>query len=528
MTANAGHKVFISSAKMAVATFISRILGLIREQLMAHIFGASGLTDAFLVAYRLPNMLRDLFAEGAFSSAFVPIFTEVNQKDSKGSHSLFWSMCILLGLVTGGLSLALVIFARPVVVFVAPTFTENPEIFQVTVLLTQIMAPFLFLVSLAALGMGALNTQKIFFVPALAPACFNLVSILCMLGVPALMAAHGYNPIYSLGFGVMFGGIAQLGLQIPMVLKRIPFVGPLKLWGPNPKRIVSRLGIGTIGIAAAQINILINTILATGTVVGAVSWLTYAFRLFQFPVGMIGVSIAGSNLVHFSDAWKKGERQEAVNFLQTSYNLLLVTLIPATVIMLALSEPIIHLVFMRGKFGMGDVQSTALAFRFYLLGLPFYGIYKVFAPTFYTLDRPSVAVGFSVVSIAANILFSLLAVPHYGFSVLALGTGVAMFLNVLFQGIYLKRHLNFSWTFFFRPLVWKSILGGLAAYFVLNHFESCYTHQQSLVYRTAILGILALVGVIIFTVTLLLFGETSAIKTLWHSRRSQKNILPKA
>ncbi|OFZ15598.1 MAG: murein biosynthesis integral membrane protein MurJ [Bdellovibrionales bacterium GWA2_49_15] len=526
-TGQTTRKVFFSSAKMAVATFISRILGLVREQLMAHIFGASGMTDAFLVAYRLPNMLRDLFAEGAFSSAFVPIFTEVNQKDSRGSHSLFWSMSILLGVVTGAISLILMIFAEPIVAFVAPSFSDNPEIFRVTVVLTQIMAPFLLLVSLAALAMGALNTQKIFFIPALSPACFNLVSILCMLGVPALLTSQGYNPIYALGFGVMLGGLAQLGLQLPLVAKRIPFTGPLVFWGPNQKRIVSRLGIGTIGIAAAQVNILINTILATGTVVGAVSWLTYAFRLFQFPVGMLGVSIASSNLVHFSDAWKKGERQEAINFLQTSYNLLTVLLIPVTVVMLALSEPIIHLVFLRGKFGATDVLNTAAAFRFYLLGLPFYGIYKVFAPTFYTLDRPSAAVSFSVGSILVNILFCWWAVPRHGFAVLALGTGLAMFLNVVCQTIYLQRHLKLSWLFFVRPLVLKSIVSGLVTYRLMLYIQSYYPHQESLLYRTVVLGTLALFGLGIFASGLLALGETATLRALWNARRRQKKNIQK-
>ncbi len=526
-TGQTTRKVFFSSAKMAVATFISRILGLVREQLMAHLFGASGMTDAFLVAYRLPNMLRDLFAEGAFSSAFVPIFTEVNQKDPRGSHSLFWSMGMLLGVVTGIISLTLMIFANSIVSFVAPSFSSNPHVFHITVVLTQIMAPFLFLVSLAALVMGALNTQKIFFIPALAPACFNLMSILCMIIFPAVLMTQGYNPIYALGIGVMLGGLAQLGLQLPLVIKRIPLAGPISLWGPNQRKIISRLGIGTIGIAAAQVNILINTILATGTVIGAVSWLTYAFRLFQFPVGMLGVSIASSNLVHFSDAWKKGERQEAINFLQSSYNLLTVLLIPVTVIMLVLAEPIINLVFLRGKFSLSDVSNTAAAFRYYLLGLPFYGIYKVFAPTFYTLDRPSAAVGFSVGSILVNILFCWWAVPRHGFAVLALGTGLAMFLNVGCQIIYLQRHLQLPWLFFVRPLVLKSLMSGLITFAIMFYFQSYYPHQESLLYRGVILGGLTLLGFIVFISGLLALGETATLKTLWDMRPGQKKIIPK-
>lgn len=519
--ANTTKKVFLSSAKMAVATFASRILGLVREQLMAHLFGASGMTDAFLVAYRLPNLMRDLFAEGAFSAAFVPVFTEVRQKNVEESDRLFWSMAVLLALVTGFISLLLFIFAAPIVSFAAPKFLENPELYQATVVLTKIMAPFLFFVSMAALCMGALNTQKIFFIPALAPAFFNLATILCMIGVPTMLIKMGYNAVYAMGIGVFLGGIAQWVVQIPLILKRIQFVRGWKLWGEYPKRIISRLGIGTVGIAAAQINVLVNTILATNTVIGAVSWLTYAFRLFQFPVGMLGVSIAGSNLVHFTEAWKKGERDEAVSFLQSSYNLLLLAMLPAMAVLYGLSGPIIEIIYQRGQFSVADSQQTALAFKCYLLGLPFYGIYKVLAPTFYTLDVPGKAVKYSLIAISTNVAFSLVMVPHWGFSALALGTGLSMGINVILQAIYLRGRLQIGWNFFCRPIILKATLGVAACLTTLHFINFCYNSDQSLLIRILTVSGMASLGGIAFVAVPLLLGEGKLLKNLWQSRRKK-------
>jgi len=304
-------KVLFSSAKMAIATFSSRILGLVREQAIAAVFGASGLTDAFQIAYRIPNMLRDLFAEGAFSSAFVPTFTGLRLKNEKLAKSLLWSMAVLLVLITGVLSTVIIIYAPEIILMLTKeVFNSDAARFNITVQLVRIMAPFLVLISLAALFMGALNTLKVFFVPSFAPALFNVAMIACIFLLPERLKIWGHHPILSLGIGVMLGGFVQMIVQLPILFKKgYGPQGPINLVNTESKLILNRLGIGTVGIAATQINVIVTTILATGTVVGAVSWLTFAFRLFQFPVGILSVSIAGSNLVHFSDAWKSGKKR---------------------------------------------------------------------------------------------------------------------------------------------------------------------------------------------------------------------------
>jgi putative peptidoglycan lipid II flippase len=502
---------------MASATFSSRILGLVREQVMAATFGASGITDAFTVAYRVPNMLRDLFAEGAFSSAFVPVFTKVRLLGEKEARTLLWSMAIILFLLTGVIAAAVMYFAPQVVhLMTDKDFVADPERFELTIQMVRIMAPFLTLISLAALFMGALNTLKMFFVPALAPALFNVVMIACMVMLPPYLSERGVHEALALAFGVIGGGLAQMLLQVPLVLKK--GFGPTGTWKFKSEwtsSILNRLGIGTVGIAATQINILITTILATGTQLGAVSWLTYAFRLFQFPVGILSVSIAGSNLVHFSDCWKAGDSKGAVDTLKTSYQMSWFVIVPAFALMMGLAEETVHLVFERGAFNGRDTMMSAQALRMYLWGLPFYGLYKIFAPTFFSLDKPKVPVMISITAIAFNIVFCVLLVPEYGFSVLALGTSVSMFINCTLQGVFLARFLKLGIGFFVTARLIKVLIGGGLAYvFVSQVKQNFYLVDASLLARFGGFALCSALGAGLYLVFLLVTGEAQLIKKL--------------
>lgn len=510
-------KVLLSSAKMAVATFSSRILGLVREQAIAAVFGASGVTDAFTIAYRIPNMLRDLFAEGAFSSAFVPTFTGVKLKNEKLAKGLLWSMAVLLFLITGVISVLIMIFAPEIVAAITgEVFNSDAQRMEMTVQLVRIMAPFLVLISLAALFMGALNTLKVFFVPSFAPALFNVVMIACVFLLPDHLKVWGKHPVLSLGIGVILGGFVQMIVQLPMLYKKgFGPQGPFKLVSTDSKVILNRLGIGTIGIAATQINIIITTVLATGTVVGAVSWLSFAFRLFQFPVGILSVSIAGSNLVHFSDAWKKGNKEEAKKFLATSYNLSLLTIVPAMALLFALSRESVHLVFERGAFDFNDTNMTNTALMFYLVGLPSYGLYKIFAPTFFTLDKPKIPVRISVFAILCNIVFCVILTPKYGFWILALGTSLSMIINSSIQGLLLKKFLELKWSFFFNLKILKIVISGVVTYFVTLYLsKEFFSFDQSFIIKMVTFCIIGLSGASCYGVSLLILGEGKFLKKL--------------
>ncbi|MFZ4714645.1 MAG: murein biosynthesis integral membrane protein MurJ [Bacteriovoracaceae bacterium] len=508
--------VLLSSIKMAIATFLSRVFGLVREQVLAAYFGASGLTDAFQVAFRIPNLLRDLFAEGAFSSAFVPTFTEAKNNNHEEARELLWSLFFLLSIITGLIGLFTFLFAPTIVSQFAPNYVSNPHKFEVTVVLTKIMSPFLLCVSLAALFMGALNSLKVFFVPSLAPTFFNIASILSMIGFPAYLGAHGYEPVYALGIGVMIGGVAQAAVMIPLLYKHnYKPLWPKKILTVKSKKVFIALGPGLIGFAASQVNLLVNTILATSTVEGAVSWLTFAFRLFQFPVGILSVSIGNSNLVHFSEQWKQGQKEEAKNFLKTSYDTSYFVIIPCMVLLFGFAQEYVNLIFERGRFDPNDSLMTATALELYAIGLPFYGVYKIFVPTFYALDRQRVPVYTSIISILINIGFCLLLVPRYGFKILALGTTLSMFLNSTFQSFIIKKELDLSLSFFVGKRMLKILSAGLLSYLVLIYVASRYpVIHLPLMSKLFLLSLES--GLVIFTYVfaLIFMGEGSFMEPL--------------
>ncbi len=506
-----------SSLKMAVATFFSRILGLVREQVMAAYFGASGVTDAFLVAYRIPNLLRDLFAEGAFSSAFVPIFVEANQESKEKSRELMWQLFWLLAMITGTICIGIMIFAPQLISIFAPSFNKDPEKFHLTVNLTRIMAPFLACVSLAALFMGVLNSLKVFFIPALAPASYNVMSILCMLTLSGVLSANGYHPIYSLGIGAMLGGFMQAAVQVPLIYKyNLKPMWPKTFWGDRSKKVFKLLGPGLFGFAATQLNILVTTILATGTVIGATSWLNYSFRLFQLPVGILSVSIGNSNLVHFSEAWKKGDEKGAKDSLQSSYYLSFLTVMPALVILYCLSDEIVNLIFERGRFDRQSTVNTAEALRMYALGLPFYGLYKILVPTFYALDRQKVPVLASIFSIAFNIGFCLLLTPHFGFHMLALGTTLSVFLNSCILGWVLNKNLALGTHFFFNVRIAKIVSASALAMIVIEVFVKPDIFGQPFIMKALLVGAQISLVVLLYGGTLMALGERAAVKAIFN------------
>jgi putative peptidoglycan lipid II flippase len=502
-----------SSMKMAVATFCSRIMGLVREQLMAAYFGASGLTDAFLVAYRIPNLLRDLLAEGAFSSAFVPTFTEANHESAQKGRELLWELFVLLGSITGVISILIYAFAPELIALFAPSFVADPRKYQLTVQLTRIMCPFLFFISLAALFMGALNSLKIFFVPALAPTSYNLMSILAMVFLAGWMHEQGYEPVLALGWGALAGGFMQAAVQLPLLLRR--GYGPVrpKEWGSQrAKKIMTLIGPGMVGFAATQINLLVNTVLATSAAVGATSWLNYAFRLFQLPVGILSVSIGNSNLVHFSDAWKKGDRQSALDSLGASYHLSFLVVLPAMALLYTLSDETVHLIFERGLFSRDSTIMTAQALRMYALGLPLYSIYKIWVPVFYAIDRQRTPVLVSIGSIGLNIFFCWYMTPRFGFEMLALGTTLSMLVNCTILSARLGQELDLGVRFFLGARTWKLVGAGL----LMAVFCEVVSRQfdffaGGLLLKFLRLAALGVSGTVVFAIALAILGERQAL-----------------
>ena len=512
-------EIFRSSLFMGIATLSSRLLGLVRELSLAAIFGASGLTDAFNIAYRIPNMLRDLFAEGSFSAAFVPIFakTKADPNSEQAPASLLWSSFILISLLTGVIVIGIEVFADQIVeLMTSKEYVADQKKFQITVTLVRLMAPFLMFVSWAALFMGALNTFKVFFIPAFAPVTFNVAMITAIVFGSKWFASNGLDPILALGWGVLIGGVFQFMFQLPSLIKlKLGPAGPIELINPNTKKIIHRLGVGSIGIATNQINIIVNTILATGTVVGAVSWLSYAFRLFQFPVGILGVSVANSNLVHFSESWKSDQKEDAIEYFKTSVDFSLTLIMLATALLFSLSEQSVHLGFERGAFDVNDTLQTQKVLKFYALGLPFYGLYKLLAPTFFAIDLPKIPVKVSMGAVAVNIVFCLLLTPKFGFIILPLGTTLSMLITSTVLSLLLTKKFNLSVFSIFGKTALRTSLSALATIFILQYLAvQLFSQQDSFVFKSGIFLVLCLIGMICYMTFLFVLGERKFLKKI--------------
>ncbi len=430
-----------AAGMISAATMLSRLLGLVREQLFAALLGASKFADAFNVAFRIPNLLRDLFAEGALAQAFVPTFkASLKQEGPDRAYVLAQRVAGTLFLVVGIIVLTAGVFAPSIVTVIAGDFSmQQAGKFDLTVLLTRVMLPFLPIISLAAVAMGMLNAQDKYAAPALAPAMFNVMSIcvgtaLYVGGVSGRWVAIGWS------IGTVLGGLAQLGIQLPP-LWRIGFRprprADLRLRDPGVRRVGRLMLPAVAGLAAVQVNIFVNTMFATSES-GAVSWLNYAFRFLQLPIGVFGVAIATVTTTRFADAAADSDREAMGEQLLESLRLVAFLTVPATVGLLLLGEPIIRLIFERGRFGAHDTVATAVALNYYVVGLVAYASVKVLAPAFYALDKARIPVIASISAVAGNLLLNITLHPIYGYKILALGTAVAAMLN--FTILYVMFH----------------------------------------------------------------------------------------
>jgi putative peptidoglycan lipid II flippase len=433
-----------SAGLAAAATLTSRILGLARDQVLAALFGAGNEMDAFIVAFRIPNLARDLFAEGAMSAAFVPTFTRVLTVEGKADA---WRLAnnVLNGLliVTGAIVAIGLVFAPSIVGAYAVDFAAVPGKLDLTVRLTRVMLPFLLMIAVAAAMMGMLNSLHHYFLPALAPATFNVATIIGTFALLPLMPVFGWPPIMAVAISALVGGAGQVAAQWP-ALHREGFRYRVLLDPRNPglRQVLTLMGPGTVGLAATQVNIFVNTLLATSEGTGAVSWLSYAFRLMYLPIGLVGVSIATAVLPAVSRHAATGDLVEVRETLSRGVSLMLILNVPATFGLIALAAPIVQVLFEHGRFLPADTAPTAAALRLYAAGLIGYSTTRIAAPVFYALRRSRIPVAVSICTIAVNIVLSLALVRTMGFRGLALGTSLAALVNGALLMLLLRRHLD--------------------------------------------------------------------------------------
>lgn len=433
-----------SAGLAGAATLASRLLGLGRDQVLAATFGAGNEMDAFVVAFRIPNLVRDLFAEGAMSAAFVPTFTRhLTLHGKEQAWRLGNNLLNALLLVIGAIVVVALIFARPLVSLYAGDFSLVPGKLELTIHLTRVMLPFLVLAAVAAALMGMLNSLHHYFVPALAPATFNVATIACAVFLVPMMPSLHLPRITAIAIGAIVGGIGQAAWQWPPLRREGFRYRPLLDWrDAGLRRVLLLMGPGTIGLAATQVNLLVTTLLATSQGTGAVSWLQYAFRLMYLPIGLFGVSIATAVLPAAARHAAVGDRAAIARTVARGITLMLIVNVPATAGLLVLAGDIVRLLFEHGRFLPGDTLATAAAVQCYAIGLVGYSSARIASPVFYALGESRLPVTLSAASIAVNVLLSLFLVHEIGFRGLALATSIAALLNGSLSLWFLRRRLG--------------------------------------------------------------------------------------
>lgn len=432
-----------SSAVVAVMTMVSRVLGLVRDVVVAVFFGASAGADAFFVAFKIPNFFRRLFAEGAFSQAFVPVLTEFQQKKR---HELVQDLVNHVAGALGG-ALLLVTFvgvlATPLLAMLfAPGFVGDEYKYQLTVEMLRFTFPYLMLISLTAFAGGILNSYGRFAVPAFTPVLLNL----SLIGSAVLIAPYLETPVMALAYGVLIAGVVQLLFQLP-------FLGGLGLF-PSPryrknhegvKQIVTLMIPALFGVSVSQINLLLDTVLASFLQTGSVAWLYYSDRLTELPLGVFGIAIATVILPSLS---RKHANEDGEAFAQTldwAVRMVLLIGTPAMLALMVLAEPLISTLFFHGALKESDIPMISASLRAYALGLLAFMLIKVLAPGFFSRQDTKTPVKIAIRAMVANMVFNLILVWHLDHVGLALATALSSWMNAVWLYLALRKESVFQW-----------------------------------------------------------------------------------
>ncbi|MGC2164718.1 MAG: murein biosynthesis integral membrane protein MurJ [Gallionella sp.] len=427
-------------ATISSLTLVSRILAFVRDVLIARIFGAGSATDAFFVAFKLPNLLRRLFAEGAFSQAFVPIFGEYrNRRGDDDTKLLVDHVTTMLALILFVVTV-IGIVAAPILVYIsAPGFSKDPEKFELTVQLLRITSPYIFFISLVAVAASILNTYNRFWVPAFAPILLNI----CFIGAALGVAPYFDPPILALAWAVFVAGIVQLAFQIPF-LKQIGMLPRIRFsWhDEGMRRVIRQMGPAAFGVSISQISLIINTIFASLLVAGSVSWLYYADRLMEFPSGVLGVALGTILLPSLSKLHASSAHGEYSKMLDWGLRLTFMLALPAALALGMIAVPLLATFFQHGAFTAHDVLMSRNALVGYSVGLVGLILVKILAPGFYARQNIRTPVKIAVVTLVATQVMNVIFVfgLHLAHAGLALSIGLGACLNSAILFHYLRKH----------------------------------------------------------------------------------------
>lgn len=495
-----------SLAAVSSMTMLSRVLGFVRDTIVARTFGAGMATDAFFVAFKLPNLLRRIFAEGAFSQAFVPILAEY--KAQQGEEATRTFLAYVSGLLTLVLAVVTVLgmLAAPLVIWItAPGFADTPEKFALTSSLLRVTFPYILLISLASLAGAVLNTWNRFSVPAFVPTLLNISMIIFAL----FLTPYFDPPIMALAWATLVGGLAQFLYQLPH-LKRIGMLvlPRLNLRDAGVWRVMKQMGPAILGVSVSQISLIINTIFASFLAAGSVSWMYYADRLMELPSGVLGVALGTILLPALSRTYAKADRQEYSRLLDWGLRLCFLLVLPCSAALALLSEPLTVSLFQYGRFDAHDALMTQRALVAYAVGLLGIILVKVLAPGFYAQQNIKTPVKIAIFTLAVTQVLNLILIGPLQHVGLALAIGLAACLNAGLLFWQLRRHNLFipqaGWTgFLLRLLIAVAVMSAV----LFGLMQLLPSWSEGLMWQRLLrLGGLVAAGVLAYFASLFLLG----------------------
>ncbi|MGP5057437.1 murein biosynthesis integral membrane protein MurJ [Psychrobacter celer] len=506
----AKSRLFRSTMVVSSMTMLSRILGLVRDVVLLGVFGAGGLMDAFLVAFKIPNFLRRLFAEGAFSQAFVPVLSEYKEKYSLQQVQILVSRTSgALLLVLSMLTVLVILIAPWVVTLFAPGFAEQPDKFAITAELLRLTFPYLLFISMTAFASGILQSYGRFAAPAFAPVLLNL----CMIGGALIFAPMFDTPIMALGYAVAIAGLLQFLIQLPQLWQQKLLVAPkVDFKHEGVRRILKLMLPAIFGVSVTQINLLLNTVFASLMIGGSVSWLYAAERMSELPLGLIGVAIGTVILPSLS---KSEAQKDDVSFKKTidwAARLIILVGVPASAALFILADVLMQALFLRGEFTLRDSQMSALALRSMAGGILGFMLIKIFAPAFFARQDTKTPVKIGIISVFANMIFSMVFIGIFYFlemplhGGLALATTGAAFVNagLLYYFLYQREIFRFGshWKKLFAQFAIATSAMIAALYVMLPYFPTNEAQWQ----RIIALLVMCAVGAAVYGVVLLATG----------------------
>jgi len=497
---------------VGLATLLSRVFGFIRDVVIAGFFGAGPATDAFFVAFRIPNLLRRLFAEGSLTIAFIPVFTGYLKRSKKQAVELAGIAFTLLSIILVLVSVVGVLLSPWIVRIMAPGFADVPDKYALTVFLTRLMFPYIFFISLVALCMGILNSFRHFAAPALAPVMLNI----CMIAAAFLLKDCFREPIISLAVGVMAGGVLQLAMQFPFLIRVGARLRPnFHFDHPGIKRIGVLMLPAVFGAAVYQASIFINTILASLLPEGSVSYLYYADRVVQLPLGVFAIAVGTASLPSFSEQMAGGNYEGLKDTISFSLRLILFVTIPAMIALIVLRVPIISVLFQRGKFDVSSTLFTAQALFYYAVGLWAFSCIRVIVSAFYALQDTRTPVKIAVAALLVNVIMSVVLMFPMKHAGLALATSIASAVNVVILAVILKRKVGRFLKKSFWISVFKTTLasGVMGLSIIAVNYTLGWNGEGAFGERLLFLTVAVTVGLAVFAMSSLILGS-SEMKSL--------------